>query len=155
MRLIQLLCVVIVYYGCLVIAPWLAGTSSLLVVILVARLFLFAPLYFVEVVDSIQPGKSLSWDVMLDAEYVLSMMRTFSITCEAFQTYRMSNYQGPKKLIQHALREHPAVTTLGFDFVLCLISCLFWTNRGRHTKDLLEAAEAEQVDKDPIIPTIS
>lgn len=140
------------YYVCLIIAPRAARTSWLLVVIVIARLCLFSPLYIIEMPGANRPEADQSWHFMLDAENALDYIRIASFTSTALIVYKMTDFEGPKRTLQYALREHPAVATLGIDFMLSGVSYILWRYRGRHTKDLLEQAVAEEKDKSETIP---
>jgi hypothetical protein len=124
-----LLCLVGSYCACLVLAPYAAGCSWLINVIVAARLLLFSPLLIAESVTVNEPITKTSWDQMLTGKQAQRVVAVAAAACTTYQSLPLLSGRMSMKSLADALYSHPAVSALGCDFVLCLVSYCIWTLR--------------------------
>lgn len=102
----------------LVVAPQTAGTSSLMPLIVVARLLLLAPPTIVQK-GSGTAKAALNRTLQLPIA-VIALLLVGRQVYTAYGTHSIRD-------IGSALVSHPAVSALGFDFILSMVSFSVWT----------------------------
>ncbi|KAF2169023.1 hypothetical protein M409DRAFT_21034 [Zasmidium cellare ATCC 36951] len=115
------------YCACLFVAPYTARGPSLMPTILAARLLLFVPSFLSQPLD-LKEGRSSSQErafftqrqAQLAVAVYAVLMTVKQLASIAFQGFALSQ-------ILMALVSHPAVTSLGFDFLVTAISFSTWS----------------------------
>lgn len=129
-----------VYCLCLACAQMYAGTDKLILVILVARAALMAPLFlkagrFAAATTSEKvPVDRATGDelqrIVLKSAIIMTGMKGYQAMQEGFSPLVIGN----------ALFSHPAVTSLGCDFVLSALSFAAWTYLGPRATTVIPTA---------------
>ncbi|KAK3677684.1 hypothetical protein LTR78_002534 [Recurvomyces mirabilis] len=99
------------------LAPQTAGTAALMPMIIAARLLLFAQLALVKIGTG-SPSGGL-------AQQLQQPIASLGVILTARQAYSALQSYTPSEIIA-ALLGHPAVSSLGIDFLLSAFSCLTW-----------------------------
>lgn len=110
--------VIAAYCACLFVAPYSKKGPYLILVILLARLMLFAPLRLAKLSHSAEVAR------VFKAKQAYRVVATFSAALVARQAYVL--WQLWPVSIMGALFSHPAVTTLGVDCGFSILSFLVW-----------------------------
>ena len=119
------------YVSCLVVAPFAARSSWLMPVILVARTLLLTPLYIVAIQEPIQSDDSMRRKDTSNERRVQTPIAASALLLTLWQVYVVNQDQPSVKIVVGALFGHPAVSSLGCDFVICLLSFTLWTLRNK------------------------
>ncbi|KAK5173366.1 uncharacterized protein LTR77_002047 [Saxophila tyrrhenica] len=122
-----LLAVVVSYCACLLLAPAMIGGSWLITIIVEARFFLLAPLV---ILHSAKPNNPNVGELMADRSQAQSVVLFAALGCSAYQIYRLVQDGVTGKDVLDGLFDHPAVSSMGCDFILSAISYGLWTFRG-------------------------
>lgn len=121
------------YCACLVIAPATAGSSYLMPLILSARILLFAPLFIVEVTRPIGSRQGVKSESSTNWREVVRSCAVPAVMCILIQAFNNLQDQHSVKEIGGALFSDPAITSLGCDFVISIISFAVWQRTQRGT----------------------
>ena len=116
------------YFLFLVAAPYAAGTRAFVCVILLIRLLLFAPLILPSIVSE---GGGMSFLTPRKARWVDATPYQFILICSALlwglQSLMVITETGlDLKRIVSSLHDSPAVSALGYDYILGVISIVAW-----------------------------
>ena len=128
---VQSLALISAYVCCLVAAPFDAAGPWLMRVIAAARILLLAPLLLVDTTEPGGPAKGATRYDMLDGRAIRKVVVASSLIATISQVYALARDQVSIKEIVKALFSHPAVSSLGCDFVICLVSFALWTSSSR------------------------
>lgn len=116
------------YSGLVFLAPYAASTRALIPVVLVIRLLLCCPL----VLQMYVPG-SWGWDYLNIRDRSTAYISSFRIVgaCAVilffFQTAVALRDHGPGEILG-SINDSPAVSALGYDYLLSLVSAFTWVN---------------------------
>ena len=118
------------YSLCLLFAPWTAGGFWLLATILVARILLFSPLLLAEPDNGGRSRSMVMSRYFSGGEEAQSAVGVAAYVFLAHQGYRVFAHRS-NTTHYFGLFGHPAVTAMGFDLMLTVLSYLVWTLRVR------------------------
>ena len=121
-----LLCLTAAYIGCLVIAPRFAEVIWLIPIILVARVLLLAPLFLCSGQRGDDSNVDKAQDYEVGARNTQVLIAAFALLPTVWQVSKLVQDHSSLKGIIEALFSHPAVSALGYDLVLCLVSLILW-----------------------------
>lgn len=118
----------VAYFGFISLAPYAAGTGSFIPVISMIRILLFCPLFLRMIVPSHLGGRHLK---MKDGHAAYMGSLKFIGICSAvlyiFQTAVAFSDHGYRDIIG-AINDDPAVSALGYDYLLSLVGAFIWVN---------------------------
>ena len=114
------------YCVCLAIAPYTAGGPYLIPVILFARAMLFVPLLLTRKTSQ-RTGSTQIGRTFFTHQLAQQAVALFAIALTAKQCYLVYQSRATATEIWQGLFSHPAVTTLGVDFLLSAASFVAWT----------------------------
>lgn len=125
------------YCACLIVAPIMAGTRLLIPHILLARAILVAIQVYPWKRGNLPEQKApADDDGLLDAEGLSGFLTLLATLC-IFAQGSLTVLEESPEAIGRALFSHPAVSSLGCDFILSCISFVCW----RFTRRSENAAE--------------
>lgn len=127
------------YFVCLLVAPRAAKGLPLVSVILLARSFLFAPLLLPMKTSEPTDSTAAAHNYGMNRNALLMARDCACMTVIAYLSNTVWNH-GPAP-VTLALREHPAVTTLGYDFILSCVSYALWYYSGSVRAATVAAAD--------------
>ena len=130
-RLNQLTALAAAYCGVLFLLTKASNSASLIPLVLLSRAFLFAPLLIASTADQSRSKKvtfSQSHDSSLRAPAIVLIL-LFPLIQISNNIYREQSWAA----IRQALFEHPAISSLGCDMIISLISAAIWSTGLRET----------------------
>jgi hypothetical protein len=110
---------VYLFFGALSLAPRFAETDNIILVLLATRIILFAP--YLNSRPSVIPERSAAGDKAVSSQDRLLLLAIFGLTF-GWATYLVYRCDYPPGAIWSALHDSPAVSALGYDFLLGITS---------------------------------
>ncbi len=117
-----------IYYVFVGLAPYMIGTNAFIGVVIIIRLLLFCPLYLPTIVPS-DSGKEYlkARDTQHILRRIIAYVGTCSVVLFVVQTAMTSREIGFNiSRVLGAIHDSPAISALGYDYVLSLVSAGFW-----------------------------
>ena len=118
----------VAYYALIFFAPYAAGTNALISVVIAIRLLLFCPLLLPNVIPQYLGKKQITAQkVYQEYSGAFRIIGVCSALLFAFQTtVALQDYNLKFWKIAAAITDSPAVSALGYDYVLSLASFALW-----------------------------
>jgi len=115
------------YCSCLANAQLTAGTAWLLPLILVARVFLLVPWALVTKQNEGKRETERQSDQYLATEGIIPVLTLTSLVMTAIKVWQIKDEGWTLESAWNALFSHPAVSSLGCDFILSTFSFVAWS----------------------------
>ena len=116
------------YCSCLANAQLAAGKKWLIPLILAARLVLFAPLFLATGEEGTSPAEKKNAEAWMTGEAVQRIVTLVSLLMTGLKVAQAGQEGLSVGKVFSALFSHPAVASLGCDFLLSVVSFVAWVN---------------------------
>lgn len=119
-----------IYYVFVGVAPYMVATNAFIGVVITIRLLLFCPLYLPTIVPSDLGKKYLkARDTQRIFRRIIGYVGTCSVVLlvvQTLMTFREIGFDISRVL--GAIHDSPAISALGYDYVLSLVSACLWNS---------------------------
>jgi len=127
------------YCVCLLAAPYTAEGPYLIPTILVARVLLLLPMILPREKPRVHPNqaklsKEEGTSLNFTHAFAQSVLAVLAAVMTAYRAYILFSRGASPHDVEVALVSHPAVTALGWDFLVCVISFMVWSWTRRQAK---------------------